>query len=49
MRRVLRSKGGDTDDKEYGVFDNQEEADAEMTGKLLPPGATSLNLVLMDK
>lgn len=49
VRRILRAKGSDTDDQEYGVFDNTEEATAEPTGKLLPPGASSLNLVAMEK
>lgn len=49
LRRVLRAKGSDTDDKEYGMFDNQEEATSEVNGKLLPPGASSLNLVAMEK
>jgi len=49
VRRILRAKGSDTDDKEYGVFDNQDEANAEVNGRLLPPGASSLNLVAMEK
>lgn len=49
LRRILRAKGSDTDDKEYGMFDNTEEATAEVNGKLLPPGASSLNLVAMEK
>jgi len=49
VRRILRSKGSDTDDAEYGMFDNQDEANEEVTGKLLPPGASSLNLVAMEK
>jgi len=48
-RRMLRAKGSDTDDKEYGMFDNEAEANASVHGKLLPPGASSLNLVALEK
>jgi len=49
VRRMLRAKGSDTDDNEYGVFDNQAEANASTHGKLLPPGASKLNLVALEK
>lgn len=49
LRRVLRAKGSDTDDNEYGLFDNKDEATEEPSGRLLPPGASSLNLVAMEK
>jgi len=49
IRRVLRAKGSDTDDKEYQMFDNIEEATRDEHGKLLPTGASKLNLVSMDK
>merc|ERR1719491_75946 len=49
VRRMLRAKGSDTDDNEYGVFDNQAEANASTHGKLLPPGASKLNLVSLEK
>jgi len=48
-RRVLRSKGSDTDDLKYGPFDNIEEATEENTDKLLPTGASKLNLVAGEK
>jgi len=47
-RRILRGKGSDTDDMEYGAFDNIEEATKDENGRLLPPGASKLNLVAMD-
>jgi len=49
LRRVLKFKGGDTDDAEYGMFDNKEEAFEDEDGKLLPKGASSLNLVSLEK
>jgi len=49
VRRMLRAKGSDTDDNEYGVFDNQAEANASTHGKLLPTGASKLNLVSLEK
>jgi len=48
-RRILRSKGSDTDDAQYGAFDNIEEATAENNDKLLPSGASKLNLVAGEK
>jgi len=49
FRRVLRAKGSDTDDAEYQMFDNIQEATDENHGKLLPTGASKLNLVSMEK
>jgi len=49
IRRLLRAKGSDTDDQEYQMFDNIEEATRDENGKLLPAGASKLNLVAMDK
>jgi len=46
VRRVLRAKGADTDDTEYGVFDEQGKVDTDTT---LPKGASKLNLVSLDK
>jgi len=50
VRRVLRAKGSDTDDLGYTVFDNIDEATAPpSTDRLLPAGASSLNLVSINK
>jgi len=50
VRRMLRAKGSDTDDLGYTVFDNIDEATAPATSdKLLPQGASSLNLVAANK
>merc|ERR1719491_1873749 len=49
VRRVMRAKGSDTDDIGYGVFDNEAEANASVHGKLLPQGASRLNLVALEK
>jgi magnesium-transporting ATPase (P-type) len=48
IRRHLKFKGVDTDDVTYGVFDNPSE-DEPLEGKLLPDGASSLNLVALEK
>jgi len=50
VRRMLRAKGSDTDDLGYTVFDNIDEATAPASSdRLLPPGASSLNLVAANK
>merc|ERR1719445_2466374 len=50
FRRVLRAKGSDTDDRKYSMFDDINEATEDHTGeKLLPPGASKLNLVATNK
>lgn len=48
IRRHLKFKGVDTDDTGYGVFDDPMEGEAG-DGKLLPDGASSLNLVSLEK
>lgn len=50
VRRSLRARGSDTDDAEYSMFDNINEATAEPSkGRLLPQGASRLDLVSSDK
>jgi len=50
IRRFVRSRGGDTDDTEYGIFDNMQEAETDEHGKkLLPKGASKLELVALEK
>merc|ERR1739846_165453 len=48
IRRHLKFKGIDTDDAGYGAFDDPMEGEGG-DGKLLPDGASSLNLVALDK
>lgn len=47
FRRYMKFRGTDTDDQEYGIFDNPEEGD-EVTTQL-PKGASKLNLVALNK
>jgi len=49
IRSHLKFSGSDTDDANYGIFDNPMEGQ-EMEGKeLLPKGASKLNLTSLDK
>jgi len=48
IRRHLKFKGLDTDDAGYGAFDDPMEGE-QSEGKLLPDGASSLNLVSLEK
>lgn len=49
VRCHLKFRGEDTDDRNYGVFDNPTEAMQSSDGALLPKGASNLNLVSLDK
>ena len=49
FRRHMKFKGVDTDDKDYGVFDNPMEASERNQGPLLPSGASKLNLTSLAK
>ena len=46
LRRYLSSLGEDTDDREYGVFDEEVKPDVDMS---LPKGASHLNLTELQK
>jgi len=49
VRSYLKFKGNDTDDKEYGMFDNPDEGMEDTKGGLLPKGSSKLNLVALEK
>jgi magnesium-transporting ATPase (P-type) len=49
FRRHMKFKGEDTDDRQYGVFDNPLEGEDKAGGALLPKGASNLNLVSLEK
>lgn len=49
IRSHLKFKGSDTDDLQYGVFDNPMEGQEGKDGALLPKGASHLNLVALEK
>jgi len=49
IRRMLMKKGYDTNDTEYGAFDNKTMGDSRHGQKLLPKGASRLNLAALDK
>lgn len=49
VRSHLKFKGNDTDDKEYGMFDNPHEGEDDGKGGFLPKGASKLNLVSLEK
>ena len=49
VRRHLKFKGQDTDDLQYGVFDNPMEGEQNKGEALLPKGASHLNLVALEK
>ena len=50
VRWLLRARGSDTDDVEYSMFDNINEATAEPSkGRLLQQGASRLDLVASNK
>lgn len=49
IRSYLKFRGSDTDDREYGVFDNPMEGDEANKGPLLPKGASKLNLASLSK
>lgn len=48
VRRHLKFKGEDVEDRQYGVFDNPMEGEAT-DDALLPKGASNLNLVSLEK
>merc|ERR1712012_467529 len=47
FRSYMQFRGVDTDDKNYGMFDNPMEGEADTSGGLLPKGASNLNLVAL--
>jgi len=49
LRRYLKAQGADTDDTKIGAFDNPNEGEVDSEGRLLPKGASSLNLVALEK
>jgi magnesium-transporting ATPase (P-type) len=49
IRSHLKFRGSDTDDLQYGVFDNPMEGEENKDETLLPKGSSKLNLVAMDK
>jgi magnesium-transporting ATPase (P-type) len=49
LRSYLKFKGSDTDDTEYGMFDNPMEGDEDRKRDFLPKGSSRLSLVSMDK
>jgi magnesium-transporting ATPase (P-type) len=49
LRRYLKAQGADTDDTKIGAFDNPNEGEVDTEGRLLPKGASSLNLVALEK
>lgn len=49
IRSHLKFKGSDTDDLQYGVFDNPMEGEEGKDDALLPKGASNLNLVALEK
>jgi magnesium-transporting ATPase (P-type) len=49
VRRHLKFSGSDTDDLQYGVFDNPMEGEEGKHDALLPKGASNLNLVSLEK
>jgi len=49
VRRHLKFNGEDTDDRQYGVFDNPMEGEGTSGEALLPKGASNLNLVALEK
>lgn len=49
FRSYMKFKGIDTDDKDYGVFDNPMEGLEKSQRPLLPSGASKLGLVSLEK
>jgi magnesium-transporting ATPase (P-type) len=49
FRSYKQFHGVDTDDKNYGMFDNPMEGQEDTSGGLLPKGASKLNLVALEK
>lgn len=49
VRRHLKFGGSDTDDLQYGAFDNPMEGEENKDEALLPKGSSNLNLVSLDK
>jgi magnesium-transporting ATPase (P-type) len=49
LRSYLKFKGVDTDDRQYGAFDNPTEGEKEKDAGLLPKGASKLNLATLEK
>lgn len=49
VRSYLKFRGADTDDLQYGVFDNPMEGEAGKNDALLPKGASHQNLVALEK
>eukprot|EP00557_Chaetoceros_sp_GSL56_P006939 CAMPEP_0176499750 /NCGR_PEP_ID=MMETSP0200_2-20121128/13114_1 /TAXON_ID=947934 /ORGANISM="Chaetoceros sp., Strain GSL56" /LENGTH=1087 /DNA_ID=CAMNT_0017898231 /DNA_START=79 /DNA_END=3342 /DNA_ORIENTATION=- len=49
LRSYLKFRGADTDDLQYGVFDNPMEGEVGKNEALLPKGASHLNLVSLEK
>jgi magnesium-transporting ATPase (P-type) len=49
VRSHLKFKGNDTNDQEYGMFDNPNEGAEDSKGGFLPKGASKLNLVALEK
>jgi len=49
FRCYMKFKGSDTDDRDYGVFDNPADGQTDTKGALLPKGSSRLNLVALEK
>jgi len=49
FRSYMQFRGVDTEDKNYGMFDNPMEGQTDTSGGLLPKGASKLNLVALEK
>ena len=49
LRSYLKFKGADTDDRQYGAFDNPTEGEKDKDAALLPKGASKLNLATLEK
>lgn len=49
LRRHLKFRGEDTDDRQYGLFDNITEGEDGADEMLLPKGSSRLSLVALDK
>eukprot|EP01083_Nonionella_stella_P286030 973499_1 len=49
LRRYLKFRGEDTDDRQYGLFDNITEGEDGADEMLLPKGSSRLSLVALDK
>jgi len=49
FRAYMQFRGSDTDDRNYGVFDDPMEGQVDTSSGLLPKGASKLNLVALEK